>query len=79
MWPLTGISMTTPFTPQSAARFTSSTMHRLKQKISGPRLRFTISRIAASSIGDTAGMPVSMRCTPTSANFSAIRILSSLV
>ena len=61
MWALTGISMTTPLTPQSAARFTSSTMQRLKQKISGPRFRFTISRIAASSMGETAGIPVSIR------------------
>ena len=71
--------MTMPFTPQSTAFFTSSTMQRVKQKISGPRFRLTISLIAASSGGETAGMPASIRCTPTSANFSAIRTLSSLV
>jgi hypothetical protein len=70
--------MTTPLAPQSAARFTSSTVQREKQKISGPSLRLTISLIAASSMGDTAGMPASMRCTPASASFSAILILSSL-
>ncbi len=71
--------MTTPFTPQSTARLTSSTMQRENAKICGPRLRFTISLMAAASLGETTGMPASMRWTPASASPSAMRILSSLV
>ena len=58
---LEGTSITMPFTPQSTARFTSSTMQRENAKICGPRLRFTISLMAAASLGDTTGMPASMR------------------
>ena len=65
---LEGTSITMPDTPQSTARFTSSTMQRENAKICGPRLRLTISLIAAVSLGDTTGMPASMRCTPASAS-----------
>jgi len=61
MCSLEGTSMTTPFTPQSTARFTSSTMQREKAKICGPKLRLTISLIADVSLGDTTGIPASMR------------------
>ena len=47
MCSLDGTSITMPDTPQSTARFTSSTMQREKAKICGPRFRFTISLIAA--------------------------------
>ena len=71
--------MTTPLTPVSTARCTSSFMQRAKEKICGPRLRLTISLMAALSDGDTIGMPASMRCTPASASASAMRIFSSLL
>jgi hypothetical protein len=48
MWPEDGISMTTPDTPVALARWTSSTMHREKAKIWGPRSSWTMSEIAAS-------------------------------
>ena len=76
-----GTSITTPLTPVSAERFTSSAMQRAKlnTSVSVPSRRFTISRIAASSDGETTGIPASMRCTPVSARASAIRIFSSLL
>ncbi len=71
--------MTTPSTPQSAARSTSLLVHRAKAKTFGPSFRFTISCTAFSSEGEMAGIPASMRWTPTSASFSAIASLSSQV
>src|SRR5271169_4391697 len=41
---LEGISMTTPLTPVSTARCTSSFMQRAKEKICGPRLRLATVR-----------------------------------
>ena len=76
---LDGISITTPLTPVSIARCTSSFMQRQNEKICGPRLRRTISLIASLSDGDTIGMPASIRCTPASASASAMRIFSSLL
>ena len=77
MCSLDGISTMAPDTPQSAARRMSSRMQRQNAKISGPRLRFTISRIAPSSCFETAGMPASMRWTPASASASAMATFSS--
>ncbi len=76
---LDGISITTPLTPVSTARLTSSFMQRANENICGPRLRLTISLMASLSDGETIGMPASMRCTPASASASAMRIFSSLL
>ncbi|SCJ39130.1 Uncharacterised protein [uncultured Blautia sp.] len=69
---LQGISMTTPLTPQSAARFTSSTMQRAKAKISLLiSLRLARSTMTCRSWADTAGIPASIRWMPISESFSA--------
>jgi len=76
MCSLEGTSITMPFTPQSTARFTSSFMQRENAKISAGRFFFTIILMAWASMGDTAGIPASIRCTPASASMVARRTFS---
>jgi hypothetical protein len=77
MCSLEGTSITMPFTPVSTDRFTSSFMQRENAKISAGRFFFTMALMALASIGETAGMPASIRCTPASASMVARRTFSS--
>ena len=77
MCPEDGISTTTPSTPHSLALWMSSTMQRANANISGPRSASTIDFTAASSWGDTIGIPASMRSTPAAESRLAIANLSS--
>src|SRR5215208_4613087 len=77
MCPEDGISTTTPLTPLLRAFSMSSTMQRANAKISAPRSASTIACTAASSWGETIGIPASMRSTPASASRRAIASLSS--
>ena len=79
MCPEDGISTTTPSTPHSLALWMSSTMQRANAKISGPRPASTIDFTAASSWGETIGIPASIRSTPAAASRLAIASLSSAV
>ena len=77
-----GLHATSSMAPWQPAFFAFSTfpgMHRQNAKISGPRFRSTMAFIASSSCHDTAGMPASMRSTPSAASFLAMAILSSMV
>ena len=77
MWSLAGISMTMPLQPQSLMTFTSDGMQRAKPKISAFSPSAAMSEIAALSGAETAGMPASMRCTPSASSFLAIATFSS--
>ena len=79
MWFEEGISMTIPSAPHSLAFSTSGTMQRAKEKISLSRSASTIDFTAASSAGETIGMPASIRWTPASESRLAIASLSSAV
>ncbi len=68
----------TPCAPHSSAMSMSCFSARAKVKIRDFSPSLEISLIASASCGDTAGIPASIRSTPTSSSLVAMRILSSI-
>ena len=77
MWSLAGISTTTPLHPQAFTTLISSGMQRANARTSDFKPSAAMSEIAALSCSDTAGMPASIRWTPSASSCFAIATFSS--